>query len=574
MEGKIIVTGSKSGLGRYLAEKLNVIGISRETSDAEWQQLRERGVATIIHCAFNSKKPSSSEEVAAYVQDNLLLTQHLLEIPHEKFIFISTIDVYPTDGKIHDEAENISADALACIYPLTKFLSEALVRKLSPQALILRCSALLGPYSRKNSLLKIIEDTFPTLTLSPDAEFNYVLHSDLLKIVTQALSQNIVGVYNVVATRNIALKEVAELLGKNVTFGQYRYATGNIAHAKLLNMFPFMNKSSKEVILEFKQQKLSPQKTKVLICGVSGFIGRNIAERLAGKENLELYGTYHHSQPFSLPGLQLKKADLCNEEEVRCVVSGMDVIIQAAATTSGAKDIVTRPYFHVTDNAIMNSLIFRAAHDCKVKQVVFFSCSVMYQPSERPVLESDFDANKELFKSYFGVGWTKVYIEKMCEFYSRIGETRYTVLRHSNIYGPHDKFDLEKSHVFGATMTKVLQPKDGKIIVWGTGEEERDLLYVSDLVDAVILALEKQQSQFGLYNIGYGSSVSIRELVKKIVDAAGGQLAIAYDTSKPTIKTTLALNCNKAKQELGWQPSISLDEGIRRTMEWYKKNVL
>jgi len=312
-------------------------------------------------------------------------------------------------------------------------------------------------------------------------------------------------------------------------------------------------------------------KKKVLICGATGFIGRNIAESLAEKEEFEVYGAYLKSAPLDNPKIKMIRADLTNKEDVEMAVKGMDLIIQAAATTSGAKDIVTRPYIHVTDNAVMNSLIFRSAYEHKVEQVVFFSCSVMYQPSEIPVKETDFDANKEIFKSYFGVGWTKVYIEKICEFYSRLG-TKYTVIRHSNIYGPYDKYDLEKSHVFGATVTKVMTNQDGKIVVWGSGEEERDLLYVSDLVDFVDLAINEQENKFELFNVGYGSSISVADLVKKIISHSGKDVKIEYDLTKPTIKTKLCLDISKAKNSLGWAPKVSLDGGIEKTINWYQAN--
>jgi GDP-L-fucose synthase len=314
-------------------------------------------------------------------------------------------------------------------------------------------------------------------------------------------------------------------------------------------------------------------KKKILICGATGFIGRNIAERFASEDEYEVFGTYFNSEPYNYPGLTLIKADLRKPEDVDRLLAGKDIIIQAAATTSGAKDIVNRPFLHVTDNAIMNSLIFRAAYEHKVSHLVFFSCSVMYQPSDRSVKEEDFDANKEIHKNYFGVGWTKVYLEKMCEFYSRIGPTKYTVIRHSNIYGPYDKFDLERSHVFGATITKVLSAKDGdKIIVWGTGEEERDLLYVSDLVDFVELILEKQETKFEIINVGYGKSIAIRDLVQKIIDASGKNLSIEYDKTKPTIKTKLALDITKARN-FGWSPKISLEEGIKKTIAWWNENI-
>jgi GDP-L-fucose synthase len=314
-------------------------------------------------------------------------------------------------------------------------------------------------------------------------------------------------------------------------------------------------------------------KRKILVCGASGFIGRNIAESLAENDEFEIHGTYLSHAPDSDSKVVMKRVDLTEKNEVNRALQGTDIVIQAAAVTSGAQDIITRPYIHVTDNAIMNSLIFRAAYEYKVSHVFYFSCGAIYQSSDVPAKETDFDANQEIYPSYFGIGWTKVYIEKMCEFYSRIGNTRYTVLRHSNIYGPYDKFDLERSHVFGATITKVLTAKNnGKIIVWGSGEEERDLLYVSDLVNFVKLAIEKHDSKFGLYNVGYGSAISVNDLVKKIIAHSGNIVSIEHDLSRPSIKTKFCLDTTRAYQYFGWSPRVSLDEGIQKTIDWYRKN--
>ena len=132
-------------------------------------------------------------------------------------------------------------------------------------------------------------------------------------------------------------------------------------------------------------------KKKVLVCGATGFIGRNIAEYLAGRNDLEVYGVYLKSEPLKESRIKMIKADLTDKNDVSRVVKGMDIIIQAAATTSGSKDIVTKPYIHVTDNAIMNSLIFMSAYAHSVSHIVFFSCSVMYQPSNIPLKETDFN---------------------------------------------------------------------------------------------------------------------------------------------------------------------------------------
>jgi nucleoside-diphosphate-sugar epimerase len=263
------------------------------------------------------------------------------------------------------------------------------------------------------------------------------------------------------------------------------------------------------------------------------------------------------------------QADLRDPKAIEKAVKGADVVVQAAATTSGSKDIVARPYHHVTDNAVMNSLLFRACHEHTVGRVIFFSCTVMYTPQDAPLKEEDFKG--DIVKNYFGVGWTKVYIERMAEFYSRLGPTQYTVIRHSNIYGPHDKYDLERSHVFGATVAKVMSAKD-KITVWGDGSEGRDLLYVDDLVDFVALSLKIQNTPYELVNVGAGKSVSIAELVKKIMAAAGKTLSIEYDKSKPTIPFNVRVDCGKAERLFGWTPSTTLEAGIEKSLAWYRRN--
>ncbi|MBL96651.1 MAG: hypothetical protein CMF52_02450 [Legionellales bacterium] len=307
---------------------------------------------------------------------------------------------------------------------------------------------------------------------------------------------------------------------------------------------------------------------KILICGATGFIGRNIVEEfLSTYNNYEVVGVYNRRPPYEIEGLKWIRADLTNPQDVGRVLAGVDVIVQAAATTSGSKDIVSKPHIHVTDNAVMNSLLFRAAFESRVKHLIFFSCTVMLQSSDTALSEHDFDANNEIHPKYFGVGWTKVYLEKMCEFYAQLGETKFTCLRHSNIYGPHDKFDLEKSHVFGATITKVLSAQD-KVVVWGSGEEERDLLYVEDLVNCVHNCIEKQSEPFEIFNVGFGSAVSIKDLVHQIVDESGKDLQVEHDLAKPSIKTSLFLDCSKAKRLLGWEPKTSLREGIKKTIQW------
>jgi len=316
----------------------------------------------------------------------------------------------------------------------------------------------------------------------------------------------------------------------------------------------------------------------ILVCGATGFMGRNIAEYFLKNKNFKVYGTGKQRMSPDIDKFEdFFSCDLTSHDGIEQVFSAAsyDIVIQAAATTSGSKDIVERPYLHVTDNAVMNSLILQACFDHDVGHFLFLSCGVMYNPDRSPVREEDLYLDEGIFKNYFGVGWTKVYIEKMCEFFSGLGKTKHTVIRHSNTYGPYDKYDLEKSHMFGATITKVMESDDGdEIVVWGDGSTERDLLYVSDVVSFIEKAISRQEKSYELYNVGYGESFSVKEIVKKIIDISEKNVIIRHDLTKPSINTKLSLDSTKAKEELGWERKITLDEGIKKTIEWYKNNLM
>jgi GDP-L-fucose synthase len=312
----------------------------------------------------------------------------------------------------------------------------------------------------------------------------------------------------------------------------------------------------------------------ILICGATGFIGRNLLDYYYNQGNYNIRATYF-KRPIveGYDKVEWVNCDLRDPNQVKKVIEGVDIILQFAATTTGAKDIVSKPYIHVTDNAVMNSLLLREAFEQDIKHFVFPSCTIMYQKSEVAIKESDFNPSEEIQSFYFGAGYTKVYLEKMCEFYSRLGKTKHTVIRHSNMYGPYDKYDLEKSHVFGATITKVMTSEDGKVNVWGIGEEKRDLLYVSDLVDFIDLALNKQTTPYELFNVGIGEGIRIKDLISKIIHYSGRDLEIVHDLSKPSLPTSLFLDCSRAEELLDWKPKHTLDNGIIKTLNWYKDNV-
>ena len=309
----------------------------------------------------------------------------------------------------------------------------------------------------------------------------------------------------------------------------------------------------------------------MLICGATGFIGRNAIEFF--KKDYDITAVSREPWP-DRDGITYIVADLRVEDEVKHIFENQqyDVVIQAAATTTGSKDVVERPYLHVTDNVVMNAWIFREAMLNGVGHLLFPSCTVMYQPKDYAQSEEDWNAEEEIYPSYFGVGNMKVFTEKMCDFYSRIGTTKFTAFRHSNVYGPYDKFDLDKCHVVPAFINKITNSKD-VLEIWGTGKAARDVIYIDDLINFMDACIKKQESAYELFNCGAGEAFSILDLANTIMDVQNKDLGIRFDTTKPDIPTTVILNCDKALEKLGWKPEVSLREGLKKTYEWYRENV-
>jgi len=313
---------------------------------------------------------------------------------------------------------------------------------------------------------------------------------------------------------------------------------------------------------------------KILILGGQGFIGINTIKYFADKEEFEIYATKHENCRYSNDKVKYITCDLTQKSSVEALFSSVnpDVVVHAAAVTTGSKDVIEKPYLHVTDNMIINSLIFEACHRYNVKHCLFFSCTVMYQPKDFAQKESDWKIEDEIYKPYFGVGSMKVFSERLCEFYSRLGNCKYTAIRHSNVYGPYDKYDLNKCHVLPAMINKVVNATDS-LEIWGDGKARRDVVYIDDLVEFIDKCISKQTNPYELFNCGAGEAFSIREIITTIQSILQkNDLKFIYDETKPNIPTTVILNCKKANQLLDWSPKTSLKQGLKKTINWYIKH--
>ena len=314
---------------------------------------------------------------------------------------------------------------------------------------------------------------------------------------------------------------------------------------------------------------------KVLIAGGAGFIGTNLALALA-KRGARLRLTVHEKPlQVALPEAEVMTLDLRQPEHCARAVEAVDYVFLCAAHTSGAAVIRTTPLVHITPNVLINTLMLEAAHRARVARFCFVSSGAAYPPTaDRPVGEAEmFDGDPH--DVYFAAGWMKRYAEVLCRTYAeKIPDPMPTVVvRPSNVYGPYDKFDFAVSHVTAALIRRVVE-RHSPLEVWGSGQDIRDLIYVDDFIEGMLAAFATARPYLAV-NICAGTGHSVRQILDRILEVDGYDGAdVRYDPSRPSTILVRLMDNTLARRELGFEARTPLDEGLRRTLDWYRKNRL
>lgn len=310
----------------------------------------------------------------------------------------------------------------------------------------------------------------------------------------------------------------------------------------------------------------------ILVAGGTGFIGVNLIIRLIEMGAL-VRATIHLKAPLLIDNrIEYVACDLLINDDCKKVVADMDYVFMCAANTSGAAIIALTPLVHVTPNIIMNAQLLEASYFAKVKKFIFISSSVVYPPSSEHYVREEEMLSGAPYDVYFGASWMKRYTEMLCEMYSQKLKNTMptTVIRPSNVYGPYDNFDPATSHVMAATIRKVVE-RQNPLTIWGTGDDIRDLIYIDDFIDALLLASEKIHT-YDPVNIGLGRGWSIKQLLQILMEAEGcRQLTIKYDITKPSMIPIRLIDVSKAERLLGFRATTDVIEGMTKTTEWYKK---
>jgi len=310
------------------------------------------------------------------------------------------------------------------------------------------------------------------------------------------------------------------------------------------------------------------ENSKIYIAGHNGMVGSAIIRNLKSKgyDNL----VFIPSQTYNLINQQIVN-DFFEREQP-------NYVINAAAKVGGILANNTYRAQFIYENMMMQNNLIHAAHEHKVKKLLFLGSSCIYPKYAPQPMKEEYLLTGELETTNEPYAIAKISGIKMCENYYRQYGDNFISVMPTNLYGPNDNFDLQSSHVLPALIRKFHDAMENNIEfveVWGTGKPKREFLYVDDLADACVYLLENvdaktlyDKMEVSHINIGCGEDLSIAELadmIAKVIDFKG---EIRYDSTNLDGTPRKLLDISRLI-DLGWEPTVTLKEGIEKSYEWY-----
>ena len=309
---------------------------------------------------------------------------------------------------------------------------------------------------------------------------------------------------------------------------------------------------------------------KVVVTGGSGFVGTHfIQELLERGANVR---TSIHNNPLKIQDDRievLENIDLTKFDDAMKLIDGADIVIHCAGYIGHPSSIATD--FQIALNQInVITNVLEACYKQGVKRFLDLNSSTGYPDKPYAITEDEY-FDGEPFISYYNYGWMRRYRETLMEHTSHLCDMHIGIARGTAVFGPHDNFNLETCHVVPALIKRCLSGED-PFVVWGSPDVVRDFLYIKDVVKGALLILENGESMKP-YNVGYGSTVTIGDIVDTILKVTDKSPEVQWDNSKPTTIPFRACSTERIKTELGFEPDYTFERGIRETIEWYENNL-
>ena len=306
------------------------------------------------------------------------------------------------------------------------------------------------------------------------------------------------------------------------------------------------------------------KKTKIYIAGHKGMVGSAVWRVLVSRGYSNLIGKTS------------KELDLTNQQAVSDFYNNEkpEVVIDAAAKVGGILANNNFPYQFLMENLQIQNNLIDGAFKAGIEKFIFLGSSCIYPKFAPQPLKEEYLLTDSLERTNEWYAIAKITGVKACQAIRKQYNKDYVSLMPTNLYGSFDNFDLQSSHVLPAMLRKFHEAKindHSDVTLWGSGTPMREFLFVDDMAEAVVFALENILPEY-LYNIGSGKDITIKELAETIQNTIGHKGKIIWDASKPDGTPRKLMDVSKMK-ELGWEYTTELELGIEKTYQWFIENL-
>jgi len=311
---------------------------------------------------------------------------------------------------------------------------------------------------------------------------------------------------------------------------------------------------------------------KIYIAGHRGLVGSAIVRQLESRGFTNLLMRTH------------KELDLTNQVQVQTFFKQEkpDYVILAAAKVGGIHANNTYPADFIYQNMMIEANVINSAYENKVKRLLFLGSTCIYPKAVEQPMREDALLTDVLEPTNEPYALAKIAGIKLCESYNRQHDTDFRSVMPTNLYGINDNFHPENSHVIPALMQRFHQAKinnDSEVVVWGTGNAMREFLYVDDMAEASLFVLELDEQTYQAntrpmlshINVGTGKDITIRKMAETMKEVVGYKGKLIFDTVKPDGAPRKLIDVTRLS-DMGWNYSVDLKEGLKKTYKWYLTN--